>query len=108
MKKIIATETYGIEYNEKNFLCDCRDYNIENITFDEVCNILNNNQSDVLITVTHNYVDYKGQFVYNHPCVVSAKEFFTKIIYNIKLEYDEDQNYCQMLNRNIKVVELVE
>lgn len=103
-QEVEVIETYGIDYDEQDFLYDCQVHNIENITFDEICGILDGSLPDVMITVTEYYMDDNGNYLHG-PHMVSADEFFNRTLCDAAFEYGcDDRDDLEILSRDIKII----
>lgn len=72
-------EHYDIYYTLSDFEYDCRRYKIENLSFDELCDVLNGTKPDFIISVSEGHLDYDGVYVYG-PHFVSVLDFFSVVL----------------------------
>ena len=72
-------EVYDTSYSAEDFAADCRYYDIQNLTFDELCSIMDN-EEEVMITINENYYDFDKQAWQSGPHMVDAFEFFSGIL----------------------------
>lgn len=104
-QKVAVIEHYEIEYTYHDFQCDCEACKIENITFEEVCDILSGNAVDQLIYVTESYIDDDGNFLFG-PHIVSAHEFFNRMVCDSAFEYGyDDRDEIEILERKITILQ---
>ena len=103
IQQLDVIETYDLDYTEADFLMDCELYNIENFTFDELCDVLEN-EKEVMITVTELHYNTDLEEWVNGPHMVEAGEFFAMIMDD--LAYDAgptDSETVDINNRMINV-----
>lgn len=80
-------EYYEIDYTLNNFKYDCNRYKIENVSFDELCDVLSGVKPDFMISVTEYHVNCEGICLYG-PHYVSILDFFSKILVDDAFERD--------------------
>ena len=109
MKKIRFTqeveviETYETEYSEADFEYDKKLYKIENLSYDELCDIFENNK-EVFISVTESHFDPELDTWVDGPHMVDAIEFFSYIMDD--QAYDAGPRYSEsveIVGRQIQV-----
>ena len=74
-QKTEVIETYEIEYTADDFAYDCNAYQIENFSYEDLCDIMEN-EKEVFITVTEYHYDTNIEEWVNGPHMVDAFEFF--------------------------------
>jgi hypothetical protein len=96
--QVEVIETYDIEYTLEDFILDVQYYEIENLTYEELQDILEN-QKDVMITVNDYHHNDDGVYV-KGPHFVDAYEFFTRLLTDYAFDNGPfDSDYQCVLNR---------
>ena len=96
-------ENYEVNYTRADFNYDCDSYNIEGITYEELCELLEGKRPDWMITVEEYYLDATGQSLMG-PHIVSAEEFFSRILCDAAFEYGcDDRVEANISHREIKI-----
>ena len=78
-QQVEVIETYETEYSEADFEYDKNLYKIENLTYDELCDIFENNK-EVFISVTESHFDPELDRWVDGPHMVDTIEFFSFIM----------------------------
>lgn len=79
-QKTKVLESYEVEYTKEEFELDCIHFEIQNFSYEELCDILLNNVRDVMIKVTEYFVDdYTGEYKCG-PHFADAYVFFNGLL----------------------------
>lgn len=84
-----VVEYYEVDYTQRDFKNDCAYFKIENLTYEDLCGILDGSIEDHLITTEEYHYDENGNIILG-PQLVSAKEFFTRMMTDAAFEYGYD------------------
>lgn len=98
-------EYYDIYYTLSDFEYDCHLYKIENLSFDELCGVLNGTKPDFIISVSEGHVNYDGVYVYG-PHYVSVLDFFSELLVSDAIERGyEMRDKLEILDKEITILD---
>lgn len=96
-------ETYEINYTQSDFEYDCKVYQIENFSYEDLCRVFEN-EEDVMITVNGFYYNLDANEYMNGPHFEDAYEFFSQLMDDQAYEAGPwDSETVDLIDREIAV-----
>ena len=94
-ERVVAVQTYIYEYTEEDFIDDCDEFGITDLTFDDLCSAFETNE-DIQIYI-------KDWYCEGHR-MVSAIDFFQEIMGERACEDEPwESEIIELLNMDVEV-----
>ena len=102
-QRVEIIEDYELEYSREDFIMDCNNFDITDITYEELSDILVDKIPDKKILVNPPKMDVEGVYIVV-PQLYDAKEFFTLLMCDLCFQFGcFDRQELNILNRKFSI-----